>query len=181
MDLSNESLYELFLFLDSNELILCSLTCWNFYVLSRLESLWRSCTDREHKELFGKETWYETCKICRQMDVLCVDLKINMTIADLYTKKIIDASHRQLTALPSDIGHLTNLQQFALDHNKLTALPSEIRHLTNLRELWLQNNKLTALPSEIGHLTNLQWLCVSKSTKIPPEIQNMHRLRVTKY
>ena len=224
MDLSNESLYELFLFLDSKELILCSLACWNFYVLSSLESLWRGCIDKEHKELFGREMWYETCKVYRQIDVLRDRLKMNMTITELYTIKRIDASFRQLTALPSEIGHLTNLQYLGLNNNKLTALPSEICHLTNLQWLSLYNNQLTALPSEIGHLTNLLWLglynnqltalpseigqltnlqwlrldynqltalpleighlpnlrelYVSKLTKIPQKIQNMHYLRI---
>ena len=155
MELSNESLYELFVFFDVDELVMCSLACWNFYVLSSLESLWRGCIDKEHKELFGREMWYETCKVYRQIDVLRDSLKMNMTITELYTIKRIDASFRQLTALPSEIGQLTNLQ-----------------------ELRLYDNKLTALPAEIGHLTNLRELYVSKLTKIPQKIQNMHYLRI---
>jgi Leucine-rich repeat (LRR) protein len=36
-----------------------------------------------------------------------------------------------------------------------TALPPEIGNLTNLTVLYLSGNQLTALPPEIGNLTNL--------------------------
>ena len=124
MNIYPDSLYEIFLFLDIGELVLCSLACWDFYAVSRSESLWKRCIDKEHKKLFGRETWYETCKVYRQMDVLSVGLKKNMTITNLYTTKTIVSSSCGLTTLPSEIGHLTNLLELGLQNNQLTTLPS---------------------------------------------------------
>ncbi len=41
--------------------------------------------------------------------------------------------------------------------NQLSALPPEIGQLTNLRWLDLRNNQLSALPAEIVQLTNLDF------------------------
>ena len=78
MDIYTDSLYEIFLFLDIGELVLCSVACWDFYNVSRSDSLWRRCIDKEYKELFGRETWYETCKMYHQMDILRIGLKESM-------------------------------------------------------------------------------------------------------
>jgi hypothetical protein len=40
-----------------------------------------------------------------------------------------DLSNRELTALPPDIGQLTNLRELGLDGNRLTALPLELADL----------------------------------------------------
>jgi len=55
----------------------------------------------------------------------------------------------RLTALPPEIGQLTNLRQLTFRHNQLTALPPEIAQLTKLLGLRLDGNQLTALPPEI--------------------------------
>ncbi|MEM9117305.1 MAG: COR domain-containing protein, partial [Cyanobacteria bacterium P01_F01_bin.56] len=64
----------------------------------------------------------------------------------------------QLSALPAEIGQLTNLQQLDLSANQLSALPAEIGQLTNLQQLDLSANQLSALPAEIGQLTKLTQL-----------------------
>lgn len=51
-------------------------------------------------------------------------------------------SLNQLTALPPEIGQLTNLLLLYLNKNQLTALPPEICQLTNLERLDLDNNQL---------------------------------------
>jgi len=48
---------------------------------------------------------------------------------------------KQLTALPSEIGQLTNLQSLYLHDNQLSSLPPEITQLTNLQTLGLDNNQ----------------------------------------
>ena len=52
---------------------------------------------------------------------------------------------------PERIENLTDLSG-----NKLTALPPEIGNLTNLKELHLNGNPIAALPSEIYGLTDLK-------------------------
>ena len=58
----------------------------------------------------------------------------------------------QLTALPPEIAHLTNLGRLMLEGNRLTALPPEIAQLTGLGVLRLDGNGLTALPREVADL-----------------------------
>ena len=84
----------------------------------------------------------------------------------------LDLSGRELTALPPQIGQLTQLKKlilgkYELDRdgdilrftgNKLSTLPPEIGLLTQLEELQIFANQLTSLPTEIGQLTNLQTL-----------------------
>jgi Leucine-rich repeat (LRR) protein len=60
-----------------------------------------------------------------------------------------------LTALPPQIGDLTDLTELRLGNNQLTTLPREIGQLTALTQLWLQDNQLTTLPPEIGQLQAL--------------------------
>jgi len=85
----------------------------------------------------------------------------------------------QLSALPEEIGKLTELTHLYLYNNQLSALPEEIGNLTNLRELDLDNNRLPALPEEIGNLTELTHLNLSNNqlTALPEEIGNLTELR----
>ena len=66
-----------------------------------------------------------------------------------------------LTALPAEIGQLTNLTTLWLSKNNLTALPAEIGKLSNLTTLVLDGNDLTEIPAEIGQLSNLTTLGLS--------------------
>ena len=45
-----------------------------------------------------------------------------------------------------------------LNNQGITAIPPEIGQLTNLKTLFINNNRLKAIPSEIGRLTNLNSL-----------------------
>lgn len=47
------------------------------------------------------------------------------------------------------------LQNLQLHHNLLSALPTELGKATSLNELALHNNRLTALPAELGALVEL--------------------------
>ena len=90
-----------------------------------------------------------------------------------------DLSHRELTALPPEIGQLTSLRTLRIDGNQLTALPPEIGQLTSLRTLRIDGNQLTALPPEIGQLTSLLTLRIdgNQLTALPPEIGQLTSLR----
>ena len=60
----------------------------------------------------------------------------------------------ELTALPPEIGNLTNLIELQVADNQLTSLPPEIGNLTNLTRLDLWDNKFTALPLEMQKLVD---------------------------
>ncbi len=75
----------------------------------------------------------------------------------------LDLSGKNLTALPPEIGKLTQLKKLILGKyeydedgsfvdiigNKLTALPKEIGLLNQLEELLIIDNQLSSLPSKI--------------------------------
>ena len=54
----------------------------------------------------------------------------------------LNLSNLGLTALPVEIGQLTNLQQLSLRANHLTALPPELGLLNNLKRLHLSKNSI---------------------------------------
>lgn len=91
----------------------------------------------------------------------------------------LDLSGQQITALPPEIGQLTNLQILSLSGNRLTELPEEITQLTKLQSLSLDENQLTKFPNEISQLTNLQFLYLdgNQLTELPKEISQLINLR----
>ncbi|MBD2204498.1 leucine-rich repeat domain-containing protein [Calothrix sp. FACHB-1219] len=105
----------------------------------------------------------------------------------------LDLSGNNLTALPPEIGKLTQLKKLILGkyrynkdgdivdtiRNKLSYLPAEIGLLNQLEELQVVGNRLTSLPPEIGKLVNLQSLNLSfnKLSSLPPEIGKLVNLQ----
>jgi len=85
----------------------------------------------------------------------------------------------QLTTLPKSIGDLTFLEDLLLSENHITALPENIGKLTNLRSLYLFSNSLTVLPISIGNLMYLEELVVSANQLItlPESIGNLINLK----
>ena len=68
------------------------------------------------------------------------------------------SSDKNLTALPPEIGELTNLTELDLKHNQLATLPPEISNLKNLTALDLKDNRFPTFLPEICKLTNLKFL-----------------------
>ena len=91
---------------------------------------------------------------------------------------ILDLSGQRLTALPPEVGQITELVWLDLGGNELTGLPPEIGQLTNLQTLKLRGNQLTGLPPEIGQLTNLRTLDLggNQLDALPPEIIQLTEL-----
>ncbi len=91
----------------------------------------------------------------------------------------LDLQSLGLTALPPEIGQLTNLLSLQLFDNHLTTLPKEVANLVELRRLDLNRNKIVTLPSEIGRLTNLEKLYMpgNRLTALPQELGELRKLK----
>ncbi|MBW4569993.1 MAG: leucine-rich repeat domain-containing protein [Tolypothrix carrinoi HA7290-LM1] len=105
----------------------------------------------------------------------------------------LDLSGKDLTALPAEIGKLTQLKKLILGKyqydqkgrivgtigNNLSVLPAEIGLLNHLEELQIVANNLTSLPNEFGQLTNLQTLNLSRNqlSSLPQEIVQLTNLQ----
>lgn len=114
------------------------------------------------------------------MVVLAVALMISagvywMTQNYIQPAPIVNLSQRGLEKLPYGLEGSTLVNILYLHHNNLTALPAEIGTLSNLLELTASHNQLTTLPPEMGNLTKLVSLNVASNqiTTLPPEIGQM--------
>ncbi|MCV3214843.1 CHAT domain-containing protein [Plectonema radiosum NIES-515] len=105
----------------------------------------------------------------------------------------LDLSGKDLTALPAEIGKLTQLKKLILGKyqfnekgyivgtigNNLSVLPAEIGLLNHLEELQVVANNLTSLPNKFGQLTNLQTLKLynNQLSSLPPEFGQLTNLQ----
>jgi len=82
---------------------------------------------------------------------------------------VLDAKENQLTSLPLELGHLTELRSLNLSKNQFDALPDNISQLRNLYLLKLSDNQLHALPDSISQLRNLTRLdlTLNRFTTVP--------------
>lgn len=93
----------------------------------------------------------------------------------------LNRSNQGLTALPSGILSMTDLEQLDISGNRLTgALPAEIRFMAKLQVLDMSDNQMTGLPAELGQLSQLRVLDASNNnlTGIPHELGNLQNLEV---
>lgn len=67
----------------------------------------------------------------------------------------------QITALPPEIGHCTQLQKLMLAGNALAQLPPELAACTQLELLRLSANQLTRLPPWLLTMPRLAWLALA--------------------
>nr|PNR49691.1 hypothetical protein PHYPA_011587 [Physcomitrium patens] len=114
--------------------------------------------------------------------------EVPITVWDLQSAvRVMDVGGNCLSAFPSNVKSLTNIQRLrlsgnqlksdsiswqsflllsrlavlAIDHNLLSTIPPEIGLLTSLRCLSVSHNKLTSVPSDIGNLVSLETLDLS--------------------
>lgn len=88
----------------------------------------------------------------------------------------------RISAFPMSIFHSDlkqSLVELNLSRNNLTIIPNEIGHLTNLKELYLDSNSIERLPQSFENCTCLQILDISYNRLrfIPVEILELKRLR----
>uniref|UniRef100_A0AAF5PL35 PDZ domain-containing protein n=1 Tax=Wuchereria bancrofti TaxID=6293 RepID=A0AAF5PL35_WUCBA len=91
--------------------------------------------------------------------------------------KILSLSENEVIRLPSDIAHLTYLEELNLKGNG--KLPQTITQLTSMTSLGLNDISLTQMPHDIGHLRNLRSLEVRENLlrTVPPSISELNQLR----
>lgn len=69
----------------------------------------------------------------------------------------------QLTALPDEIGALSQLRGLSIARNALTSLPETIGQLVALEKLDASENQLTYVPNSIGNLRSICDLCLGSN------------------
>lgn len=194
--LSSECVYEILLYSNPKEILLCSCINNIFNDLCHLESLWRNQNSSKDKDIFNKNSYYETCKLyCLLVKLknkcVCEYLHNCLYLDDNNLTRIPDEVFKfvdleglmiqknNIEILPPEIGQLINLKVLRLDNNNLTLLPHEIGKLTKLEDLWLDHNQLISLPPEIGQLISLkEFSCnENKLTHLPQEITNLITLK----
>ena len=95
--------------------------------------------------------------------------------------KLFLHGNRLKAPIPSELAHLTNLQELSLYRNQLTGrIPPELGSLPNLQRLQLGGNQLTgSIPTELSHLANLQQLVLrfnQLTGPIPSELGDLANL-----
>jgi hypothetical protein len=128
----------------------------------------------------GVKSYYETFKLCYQLDYLIKKLNLDYSIYNLSNITELDLMYKELSEIPKEIGQLQKLKILYLNNNNLNEIPKGIGQLKNLQELYLNHNKLSEIPKEIGQLKNLQELYLNhnKLSKIPKDIEQLQKLKI---
>jgi Leucine-rich repeat (LRR) protein len=126
------------------------------------------------------KSYYETFKLCYQLDYLIKKLNLNYSIYYMYNIKLLNLNHNKLSKIPKEIGQLKHLHFLYLNDNELSEIPKEIGQLQQLQLLYLNDNKLIRIPKEIGQLQQLELLNLdyNKLTEIPKEIGQLKKLHM---
>ncbi len=94
-----------------------------------------------------------------------------------------DISNNKFTAIPKEIGLLTNVTSINAENNLLKdSIPSSVSQLINLKSINLRKNQITSIPASIGSLKNLTTLYLenNKIKKLPVSIGNLSSLEELK-
>jgi internalin A len=87
-------------------------------------------------------------------------------VFELEQLEALDLSHNRLAIVPDSIIQLQNLALLNLSDNELKVVPDVIDQLHNLTSLDLSNNELIAVPNVLGQLRNLTSLDLSNNKLI---------------
>ncbi|SVD41069.1 uncharacterized protein METZ01_LOCUS393923, partial [marine metagenome] len=95
-----------------------------------------------------------------------------------YAQNGSNGVNQQLTALPDNIGNLSNLSILYLEWNQLTMLPESFTDLTNLTNFVISNNLISSLPEDFGDLVNLIFLDLgyNQISSIPESTGNLKNI-----
>ena len=178
-----DCLYEVYKYLTLRDIYNCNLISISSYNVSNQEILWHykvnKLNDCNYKELFNKDSYYETYKFYTKILKVKNELKLSNTIKDIYSSKMLNSSYRYNEIIPLDISILPQLTHIYFSGNGIKSIPPEI--VTNLKHLHLGNNLLTELPQEIGNLVKLTCFDISCNylTVLPLGMSNLTNLSMT--
>ncbi len=91
--------------------------------------------------------------------------------------RTITLNNKGLTAIPSYIDQLTELESLTMSNNPLgdSGVPASIGNINTLLGLFLSSTNITTVPSEFGQLSNLALLVIRDNpiTSIPQSVCNL--------
>lgn len=88
---------------------------------------------------------------------------IDTNLFALESLNLLNISDTSLTALPTEISNLINLQTLLLYGNEINVLPDSIGRLDKLKVLDVSRNKLTSVPDTITQLHGLTTINISSN------------------
>ena len=124
--------YEILVFLYPKNLLLCSQINNRFYNLCELESLWKLQINDKCKEIFKKDTSYDTCKINAKWNTLARKLKPNFKITAFRKGQDVWSYHNKC---PTDEQYI-DLEQLDLYSDEAKQLELEISNSIELEVSW---------------------------------------------
>jgi len=94
------------------------------------------------------------------------------------TLELLDLSRNQLSALPEDLGRLSELRILFCSENQFTTLPASLAGCPALDIAGFKANKIETVPPRALN-PNIRWLILTDNriTGIPPDIGHCHRMQ----
>ncbi len=93
----------------------------------------------------------------------------------------LDLSENLLTAIPSELGYLTNLKFLNLSNNRIVQLPATLCCLCKLELFFMNNNCMVSLPMGLKRCNYLKVLSMRNNFMLAAQIQlkGFHRIPTT--
>ena len=141
---NGDIIYELFKHLSINDAYQLSIVNSTFYNIFECPKLWNhnvyKSIDLDVLSIIQVRCYKSTYKKFSDLNKIIKLFKLDVDVPVLLKIDLIDLSlSRQITSIPSEIGHLVNLQRLNLSYNLIISMPREIGQLVNLQQLNLNN------------------------------------------
>jgi hypothetical protein len=154
--MNSDIIFCIFEYLNSVDLLNCSLINKQFCAISTSELLWKRICDQKY-ETQVTNNYYATYKSWTRLQ----------KFLDFYNRSSPDKRNRDinmhcrhLKSLPDEFVLLKNLSRIDLSNNDLSIIPPQLFSLINLSAIFLDYNCIEIIPESIGTLTNLQILYI---------------------
>ena len=167
MYFNNVIIFNIYNYLNVNDLFNCSLVNKQFNSIFNNDMLWKNIVIKKYIDVNINEIQKQyniiklkyVYRIIKDLLYLNNTLNFNETIESLINLQVLDLQNNQLKEIPNEIGSLIDLQTLFLDNNQLKEIPKEIGSLIKLQTLFLHNNQLKEIPKELCNLVN----CIIKN------------------
>jgi Leucine-rich repeat (LRR) protein len=155
--MNSDIIFCIFEYLNSIDLLNCSLTNKQFYAISTSELLWKRLCDQEYETQVTNnyrtnyKSWSILYRFLVKYNAMGTNIKDN----------IINLCGRQLKSIPDEFVLLKNVSFIEFSSNNLNVIPSQIFLLVSLKGISLDYNHIEVIPENISVLTNLQTLYIA--------------------